>query len=342
MRKPRRSALIGFALIDVMVALVTNLIADGFDHESTWLILGTTTVLGGVMLVRLVLQQDYEWQMPDEAQDWAMPATDFAAERSAEPVVTLTPERPRSRQALMSVVTVIAVLGLLTMTALTGRREHREEVRAQVTPSVSPAGQTLREYLLRWANGPVRISVDHYNAWVQRPAAATSPARGGAPGSTYVDLRVSIRNEGDGHIDLSAAPESLVLIVNSRFPDSADHDEVRDVPEIPATYHAYALGFDNADGHPDVIYKGTTYKIHWTGTGLDVGDEFAEDSPRKNGIGYEIPAPSERRATENNAVPLTAAHVLGVAWLDGSGRVRGYREVKDWAGPNSFDSFLKA
>nr|WP_296070296.1 hypothetical protein [uncultured Actinoplanes sp.] len=288
------------AVIDVLLGLATNIIANAIGKVGASVVAGTLILAIIVMFGRLMGQAGH-------------------------------------RTLLFSVI------GAVLLFAVAARNAPREKVRdvsttssspAAVPPSPAPERLSLSQYLDRWRNGPVKIDVEHYNSWVQR---ATEDDE---IDETVLDLRVGIRNESTEGIDLSTAPGSLVLLMNRSFDPGTYAVDQHRVAEVPPDWYLFAVGFDNDDNA--ITVNGKDHRIAWCGGPLGVGEEFSSSSPAENGVVFSVPPPATETASENDAVPPRAAHVLGLAWLDTDGTIRGYAPIEKWAGPNTIASFLHA
>ncbi|GAA1617664.1 hypothetical protein [Actinoplanes couchii] len=331
MEDDRRRGFVALAIIDVLLAIASNLIAEQIGSLGAFSIAGAVFLAISVAFGRLLL-----------GKDAAVPSSTSTA---AGPVTRST--QPR-RQALLA-FSVIGALTLFAIAAATttndkksddnrdeGTRPTSQPATAAPSPSMSPspAPASLSEYYARWRNGPIRITVQHYNSWISRAENKEDID------ATLVDVRVGIRNEGSDVVDLANAPDSLVLVMNSSFAADIYRVDQKAIPEVPAHWHLYCVGFDN-DGRA-VTVAGKEHSIKWTGGKLSVGDEFTSNSPAHNGAEYVLPASESKSSSELDAVSLSSAHVLGIGWLSTGGTILGYTPISQWAGPNTVESFLKS
>jgi hypothetical protein len=246
-----------------------------------------------------------------------------------------------SATARILLVFVVVAVSALLAAALNGNTDHSKVPSATLGPSQtssaspSPIELTLSQYLDRWRGGPVKIFVEHYNSWVVRAAKGSDDAD-----YTEFDMRFRIRNETTGPIDLTAAPTSLVLVMNAAIPDDVTFTVApQSLKELPSSWNLYGMGFQKA--HDNVIASGKEYDIYWTGAALGVGDEFSSSSTVHNGVTYQVPAPSSKYENEMDSIPPSVVHVLGAAWISGDGTISGFAPTSDWSGPNSIDSFVR-
>ena len=300
------------AVIDVMLAVATDLIAEAIGTLGAFAIAGTLFLAITVTFGKLVMRED-----PARASGWL------------------------GRQALLF-LSVAGALGLFAIAAMNAPPRYVAHDQplpstpgtSSPAPSPSPAQLSLSQFLAKWQNGPVKLTVEHYNSWVSRADGKDDID------ATIVDLRVSVRNESTEEIDLATAPDSLVLIMNEPFDDGTYAVDQQRIGEVPPEWYLYAVGFDNEDNFVEI--DGKKHTIHWSGGTMGVGEDFSSSSPAQNGAAFAVPPPAAKSASEIDAVAPKAAHVLGLAWLGSDGTVQGYTPVECWAGPNSADSFLKA
>lgn len=239
------------------------------------------------------------------------------------------------RRALLP-LSMVGALGLFTIGVVNAPEQTGPTVQAAPSapaPSPVPVQLTLSQYLDKWRNGPVKLTVEHYNAWVFRATGDDDTD------AAVIDLRVGVRNESTAGIDLASAPSSMVLITNEAFDADTYLVDQKRIPEIPAEWHLYAVGFDNDDQFVEA--DGKKHPIAWSGGTVDVGDDFSSPSPAQNGADYVLPAPATKTSSEIDAIPPTSVHVLGLAWIGSDGMVQGYTPVEQWIGPNKLGSFLQ-
>jgi hypothetical protein len=229
-------------------------------------------------------------------------------------------------------LTVVAASSIVA--AATSAATENEMSTPVPTVSTSARPLSLSEYVAKWRAGPVKLTVEHYNAWVVRKNSKD------VKDWTEFDMRFSVRNETTGPLDLAEAPASLVLVRNAVYPaDSTFTDNQRSIAEVPADWNLYGVGFDNV---PDYVSVGDKkYDIFWTGSTLKVADEFTSASTAGNGISYQMPAPARALKGEVDAVAPSAVNVIGAAWLGTDGLIQGFTPTSEWKGPNSIDSFIE-
>jgi hypothetical protein len=193
------------AVIDVLLGLTTNIIADAIGK------VGASVVAGTIFLTIIVT---------------------FAK---------LSSQSGRPSSLLIS---VIGALLLFAIAAKNAPRDPEQPVSSTSTapagtaPSPFPEKRSLSQYMAEWRNGPLKIDVEHYNSWVYR---ATD---GDGIDETVLDLRVGIRNESTEGIDLSTAPGSLVLIMNESFDDGVYTVDQQRISEVPSEWYLFAVGFN--------------------------------------------------------------------------------------------------
>ena len=143
MLRDRLWTLAALAAIDVLLGLSTDLIADAIGRLNAFAIAGALSLAIGVAFGRKVLDES------------AVPAGGRFG-----------------RRALLS-VSMTGALGLFALTAASRPEEPARIVQAApgtTSPSPSPVAEklTLSQYLQKWRNGPVKLTVEHYNSWVAR------------------------------------------------------------------------------------------------------------------------------------------------------------------------------
>jgi hypothetical protein len=300
---PRKSLWVygALAVIDVLLGVATNLLAETIGEAGA-------SVVGGTMFLAIIVT-------------FGKLIGNGAGRRTS---------------------LVVTVAGALLLFAITTANAPDQGARpgppapsvSATSPSPVPTQRSLSQYLDEWRNGPVKIDVSHYNAWVSRATGDDDID------ATRLDLRVGIRNESTAGIDLSTAPGSLVLIMNKSFDDDTYAVDQQRISEVPSDWYLFAVGFDNDENWVEV--DGKRHPITWSGGSLGVGEEFSASSPAQNGVAYAVPPPASKSASEIDAVSPQAAHVIGVAWLGAQGTIQGYTPVEKWSGPNTMASFLHA
>ncbi|WP_426512926.1 hypothetical protein ACPPVO_21145 [Dactylosporangium sp. McL0621] len=185
--------------------------------------------------------------------------------------------------------------------------------------------------LQSWAAGGVQITVRHYFAAVDSPMTVTKVAG-------WVALRVQIRNGTAGRLDLSAAPDHLVLLADTdprgfNAPGVAAEGEISG----PSGLKLYTIGF--IARRQKLTHDQQHYDAGWDAYTLGAGAVFsAYDKGRDSAI-YLVPPPAT--PPPDGTLTPGALHILGVAWVE-HGQVLGFTPVSAWTGPNSFGAFMQA
>jgi hypothetical protein len=265
------------------------------------------------------------------AADWisVIAATDLSAsggtvESHSDELTTTRPlarvRRPRRRRGLLLpaagsvfIAVLAAVLILLT--------------------HVFTTPESLAGYLTSWQAGPVKISVPHYEV--------IEEAADNAPGNRGVVLaRISIRNLTTHTLDLSEAYSSLVLVVDGTFADGSEIPiSPMSISGVPANLHLYYVGF--AAGSWQVLDKEKKYHYaNWAGVSLSADETYTSSSVAVNSAIYVTPPPGGPKVSSPVNIGPAKLHVLGIAWVNASGKILGLCPVSSWKGGNSAQNFL--
>jgi hypothetical protein len=207
-------------------------------------------------------------------------------------------------------------------------------VTAAATPQfVSPAPALLsrNEALRVWAQGPMKIRVDHYYSWFDWDEKKSDRA-------IWIQLRASLTNQTGSTIDVSGATERLVLVMDTE-PQVPDGDASTTVlPGLNDGESLYSLGSLES---VTFTYDDIEHEITWNGKELKAGSTFTSKRVNGNGAAYEFPLSASKVLEDGAGIPPRNLHVLGIGWLDETGAVQGFTPVSAWKQPNSADAFLK-
>jgi hypothetical protein len=200
------------------------------------------------------------------------------------------------------------------------------------SPSPPPTLLTRSEALRAWATGPVKVRVDHYYSWFDWEEKKSDR-------DAWIYLRASLTNGTGSTIDLSSATERLVLVMDTE-PKVPDGDaSIAELPGLHDDEPLYGLGLLES---VTFTYDGVDHEITWAGGDLEPDATFTSKRVNGNGAAYEFPPSAIKVVDEDDLdIPPGKLHVLGVAWLDGTGEVQGFTPVSAWKKPNSADAFLK-